>query len=166
MHILLCVLMFADLEPGHVINLAAPKPQREAAQLASDAGKALTTGDFAGAISLAEKAIATHAGDPWAHYVRGVALARQGKVDEAIGELRLAEQNVAPDERWGRSIMTWARANAYYQVGRCDDAKAAFNDYLLFVKKEDPRAAAAAQEHIDGCRPAWVAPVPPVAPRP
>src|SRR5947209_13293572 len=81
----------AELEPARVVNTKASKAEREAAKTASDAAQALVQGDFAGAMSLADRSLATDAKDPWAHYVRGEALVRLGRLDDGLAELRLAE---------------------------------------------------------------------------
>lgn len=148
----------ADLEPGHVVDTRASKTQREAARVASEAAQALTQGDFAGAISLADKSIAVDANTAWAHYVRGESLVRTSKVDDAIAELRIAESAFPANERWSKSIAIWARANAYYQLGRCTEAKTAFNEYIAFVRADDKNAVEMAQTHIDGCKGPWVPP--------
>jgi hypothetical protein len=148
----------ADLEPGHVVQIAKDKQKREAARMASDAAQALIHGDFPGALSLSERALEASASDPWAHYVRAEALVRLGRIDDAVPEHRMAEKNLPSEERWSRSIVLWARANAFHQAGRCPEANAAFGEYIAFVKKDDPRAAEAAQALIDGCRPLWVNP--------
>lgn len=148
----------ADLEPGHKIDSAAGKAQREAAAIASDAAVALGRGDGNGALALADRAVAKYARDPWAHYVRGEALARLGRLEEALPEYRLSENDFTVEDRWGRSIALWGRANALHQVGRCADAKAAFAEYTAFVKPYDAAAVAIAQARVDGCRPPWVNP--------
>jgi tetratricopeptide (TPR) repeat protein len=171
--LLAIVLMFAcgsvaraDLEPAHKIDSAASKTQREAAAIASDAAMALGRGDSDGALALADRAVGKSARDPWAHYVRAEALARLGRIDEALPEYRLAENNFAAADRWGRSIALWGRANAFHQIGRCADAKAAFGEYIAYVKESDAAAVSIAQARIDGCRPPWVNPSakPPAAP--
>ncbi len=146
----------ADLEPGHVIDVHATKAQREGARAASDAAQALIQGDFAGAISIADKSIAAYANGGWAHYVRGEALVRTNKLDDGIAELRLAEHAFPPAERWSKSVAIWGRANAYYQLGRCTEAKTAFNEYIAFVRSEDKNAVEMAQTHIEGCKGPWV----------
>jgi Flp pilus assembly protein TadD len=142
----------ADLEPGHVVNKKATKTQREAAKTASDAAESLVKGDFNGAMSLADRALAVDGKDPWAHYVRAESLVRLGKHD------------FPAEERWSKSIALWGRANAFYQLGRCEEAKTAFTEYIGFVKSDDRPAADLAQTRIDGCRPPWVAPATPAAP--
>jgi Tfp pilus assembly protein PilF len=149
----------ADLEPTHVIDRRADDNQRAAAKLASDAAKALAGGDFDGAVELTKRALATSSTDPWAHYIHAEALVRQGHVDDALPEYRVAEQALPREERWSRSIVLWGRANALYQTGRCAEAKAAFNDYVSYVSKDDRAAADMAQKHIDDCKPPWVNPL-------
>jgi len=58
----------------------------------------------------------------------------------------------------------WGRANAFHQLGRCDEARGAFNDYIAFVKNDDREGAQLAQTRIDGCKRAWVAPLAAPAP--
>ena len=153
----------ADIEPGHVVDMSAPPAQREARRLASDAATALGRNDFDGAMALADKALAKNANEPWAHYVRGESQIRAGKLDEGLAELKLAERAFPMGDRWGRSIALWARGNAYHQIGRCAEAKAAFAEYIAFVRTDDRIAAEAGQAHIDNCRPAWTPPVAPAA---
>jgi tetratricopeptide (TPR) repeat protein len=159
-------LAWADLEPGHTIDTRAGKAQREASSLASDAAQALGRNDAAGALALAERAIGSFAGDGWAHYIRGEALVKLGRLDDALPEYKIAERSFPAGEKWSRSIALWGRANAYYQIGRCAEAKAAFGDYATFVRHDDARAAELAQQRSDGCKPPWVAPAVPTAAAP
>jgi Tfp pilus assembly protein PilF len=156
----------ADLEPRHVVHPSADKAKSSAAQTTSEAALALTKGDFRGALAGAERAISVDAHQPWAHYVRAEALVGLGRIDDALPEYRLAEHAVAKDDRWSRSIVLWGRANTFYQAGRCNEAKAAFTDYIALVKKDDHAAAEMAQAHIDGCKVPWVNPfaAPPAKP--
>ncbi len=149
---------FGDLEPTHVVNTLVTAAQREASRTASDAGQALTKGDFNGALELADRALSANADDPWAHYIRAEALARLGRFDNAQLEYHLAEHNFGEAERWSHSIVIWGRANAFYQVGRCAEAKSAFADYIAYVKGDDLRGAQLAQTRSDGCRQAPTTP--------
>ena len=152
----------AELAPGHVVNAKASKTEREAATAASEAGQALVQNDFNGAVSAADRAIAVDAKQPWAHYVRAEALVRLGRLDDGLAELRLAEHDFPADEHWSKSVAVWGRANAFYQVGRCAEAKTAFAEYIALVKADDKDAADLAQTRIDGCKVPWVAPAAPV----
>jgi tetratricopeptide (TPR) repeat protein len=148
---------WADLEPGHVVSRVS-EPQRNAARAASDAAELLVHGDANGALDMATRALALNTSDPWAHYVKAVSLARLGRLDDAIAEFRAAELAFPPQERWSRATAIWGRANAFYQVGRCGEAKSSFGDYLKYVGKDDAAGAALAQKGIDGCREPWAPP--------
>ena len=150
----------ADLEPERVVGRAATEAQRTAARTASDAAQALTRGDFNGALDLTSRALAASAADPWAHYVRAAALVHLARLDEALTEFRLAEQNFPREDRWSRSIAIWGRANVFHQAGRCDESKAVLAEYLKLVGNDDRPAAELAQKEIDGCRAPWVASTP------
>jgi tetratricopeptide (TPR) repeat protein len=158
-----------DLEPRHVVDTKATAAQLSASRAASDAAQALSQGEFKSAITLADKALASNNNDYFAHYVRAESLSRLGRVDDAaLAEYQFAERVVPANERWGHAIVLWGRANAFHQLGRCDEAKSAFNDYIAFVKSDDAEGAALAQSRIDGCRRPWVAPsgTPPATPAP
>ena len=158
----------ADLEPRHVVDTRATAAQLSAARAASDAAQALSQGEFKSAVTLADKALASNGNDFFAHYVRAEALSRLGRLDDALGEYQHAERVVPANERWGHAIVLWGRANAFHQLGRCDEAKSAFTDYIAFVKSDDHDGAALAQSRIDGCKRPWVLPstTPPATPAP
>jgi tetratricopeptide (TPR) repeat protein len=158
-----CAVARADLVPRHVVDVKATAAQREAARLASDAAQALGQGDFAGAVALTDRALASSGNDFFAHYVRAEALSRLGRLDDALAAFKLAERDVPRDDRWSHAIVLWGRANAFHQRGRCDEAKAAFGDYVAFTKSDDEAGAQLAKARIEGCRPPWVAPVVPTA---
>jgi tetratricopeptide (TPR) repeat protein len=155
-----CSIAHAELQPLPRIDTRAGKALRAAAPIVSDAEKALVSGEFDSALALTDRALAHKAKSAWAHYVRAEALARLGKLDDALPEYRLAERAFDDEDVWGRSVVLWGRANAFYQTGRCNEAKQAFNEYIALVKKDDARAAEAAQAHIDGCKALWVNPLP------
>ena len=141
-----------------MVNRTANDAQKNAARIASDAAQALGRGDFNGVLDLTSRAQASNPNDPWGHYLRAEALVRLARLDEALAELRLAEQNFPREERWSRSIAIWGRANALYQIGRCAEAKTAFADYIKYVGNDDRAGAELAQKESDGCRPLWVNP--------
>ena len=89
----------ADLEPGHKVDVTADKAQREAGAIASQAAETLGRGDAAAALTLADRALATFARDPWAHYVRAEALSQLNRLDDALAEYGLAANAFAPDLR-------------------------------------------------------------------
>jgi tetratricopeptide (TPR) repeat protein len=154
---------WADLEPGHVVG-RMNEAQRNAARTASEAGELLVRGDLQGALDMATRALTLNASDPWGHYVRGVSLAHLGRLDEALAELRAAEQAFPREEKWSRATAIWGRANALYQAGRCADAKLAFTEYLKYASKDDPAGAALAQKESDGCKEPWTPPAPAAPP--
>jgi tetratricopeptide (TPR) repeat protein len=107
-------------------------------------------GDPAGALKLAEQAIALAADDPWAHYDRAVALGGLGRVDEAVSEYRQAQARFGDDE-WGKSIAIYGRAHLLAEHRRCEEAEAGYEEYASFVGKDAPKEAEMALAHASDC---------------
>jgi Flp pilus assembly protein TadD len=111
------------------------------------------------ALKLADQGIRADPRDPWPYYEKGMALARVGEITGALAALLAAEQRFAPSDRWGRSVAVFGRAHTLAEAGRCDDARAAFQEYMSLVRG-DPEAVALASRYSRDCRP----PAPTVAP--
>lgn len=115
----------------------------------SDVTVALVAGDYRGALSLADGAIARQrAGEvtPWLTYNRAVALANLGRTDEAVDAFRSAEQQFGDDEanRHGRAVSVYGRARALEGAGRCTGARQAYAEYAASVRTTSPGDAEAA----------------------
>ena len=121
--------------------------------LSSQSAEALTHGQPANALTLADKAIASDARNPWGHYDRAAALADLGRVDEAVAEYKVAQQTFSDADAWGRSLTMYGRANVLAQAGRCPEARAAYEEYATFVERTDPHGADLARRYAQECKP-------------
>jgi tetratricopeptide (TPR) repeat protein len=65
---------------------------------------------------------------------------------------RQAESLFAGQDRWGKSISIYGRARALNDIGRCDEAKAAYKEYAGYVGSFDPPAANLALIYANDCR--------------
>jgi tetratricopeptide (TPR) repeat protein len=73
--------------------------------------------------------------------------------DAAIAAYRDAERLFANNEdAWGRAISVYGRALANVDVGRCTEARAAYEEYAAIVAQRDPRGAAMARTYAEDCR--------------
>jgi hypothetical protein len=139
----------ADLTPRPYVDLSTPVA-RQVSELCTQSVRAILRGDPAGALRLAERAIALAANDPWAHYDRAVALGGLGRVDESVAEYRLAQARFG-DDAWGRSIAIYGRAHVLAEHQRCEQAEAAYEEYASFVAKAAPGAAEMALAYASDC---------------
>ena len=91
----------------------------------------------------------------WRDYVRGVALADLKRPDDAAEAFDAAARLFlyTPDGAHGRSIAIWAKARAYHDAYRCDDAAAAYRAYAAFVGASHPDDAAMALDYARDCMP-------------
>jgi tetratricopeptide (TPR) repeat protein len=141
-------------------SLNAVPWNRQASELASRSAKAAIEGNPQESLALAEKAIQVSPNDPWPHYNKGMALAQLGQVDAAVSALSAAELRFSNVDPWGRSVAIYGRANTLALVGRCAEARLAFEQYARFVEPRAPNAAALARSYATECR----APATPPAP--
>jgi hypothetical protein len=133
-------------------NVHAEPSTAASAELSSRAATADMKGDPQEALRLADQGIRANPRDPWPYYDKGMALARVGEINGALGALLAAEQHFAPGDRWGRSVAVFGRAHTLAEAGRCDDARAAFQEYMSLVRG-DPAAVALASRYSRDCRP-------------
>jgi len=140
-------------------NVHAEPSTPASAELSSRAATAEMKGDPQDSLKLADQAIRADARDPWPYYDKGMALARVGEINGAVAALLAAEQHFSPSDRWGRSVAVFGRAHTLAEAGRCDEARAAFQEYMSLVRG-DPDAVALASRYSRDCRP----PAPPAAP--
>jgi predicted Zn-dependent protease len=104
------------------------------------------------AASLAEQAIRADPQDPWSYYDKGMALARMGDVTGGARMLFTAQQHFHPSDLWGRSVAVFGRAHILAEAGRCDEARAAYREYMALVRG-DPDAVALARRFSRECQP-------------
>jgi tetratricopeptide (TPR) repeat protein len=90
----------------------------------------------------------------WAQYSRAVALSRTGRTEASVQAFHDAEARFSGRDRWGESISIYGRARALDDVGRCDDAARAYEQYASFVRSVDPPSAERALAYSKTCRPA------------
>ena len=140
-------------------NIHAEPSTPASAELSSRAATAEMKGNPQESLKLADRGIRADDKDPWPYYEKGMALARVGEVNGALAALLAAEQHFSPSDRWGRSVAIFGRAHTLAEAGRCDEARAAFQEYMSLVRG-DPDAVALASRYARDCRP----PAPPAAP--
>jgi tetratricopeptide (TPR) repeat protein len=133
-------------------NIHAEPSTPASAELSSRAATAEMKGDPQDALKLADQGIRADAKDPWPYYEKGMALAREGETNGAVAALLAAEQHFAASDRWGRSVAIFGRAHTLAEAGRCDEARAAFQEYMSLVRG-DPDAVALAARYSRDCRP-------------
>ena len=148
---------------GALTILAGPRSQAQLAPLkqtvapgtadglASQSVQAELAGDHPKALQLAEDAIKSDPRNPWGRYAKGDALGSLQRIDDAASAFREAEQHFSDAEMWGKSIAIWGQANAFFQVGRCQDASPLYERYASFVEKVDAEAAALARRFEKSC---------------
>ncbi len=133
-------------------NVHAEPSTPASAELSSRAATAEMKGDPQDSLKLADQGIRADAKDPWPYYEKGMALARVGEINGALAALLAAEQHFAPSDRWGRSVAVFGRAHTLAEAGRCDEARAAFQEYMSLVRG-DADAVALASRYSRDCRP-------------
>jgi len=140
-------------------NVGAEPSTPASVALSGRAATAEMKGNPQDSLKLADQGIRANPKDPWPYYDKGMALARVGEINGALAALLTAEQHFAPGDRWGRSVAVFGRAHILAEAGRCDEARAAFQEYMSLVRG-DPEAVALASRYSRDCRP----PAPTVAP--
>jgi tetratricopeptide (TPR) repeat protein len=133
-------------------NVNAEPSTPASAELSSRAATAEMKGNPQESLKLADQGIRADAKDPWPYYEKGMALARVGEVNGALAALLAAEQHFSPSDRWGRSVAVFGRAHTLAEAGRCDEARAAFQEYMSLVRG-DADAVALASRYSRDCRP-------------
>jgi tetratricopeptide (TPR) repeat protein len=141
-------------------SLHAVPWNRQASELASRSAKAAIEGNPQQSLALAQQAIQVSPQDPWPYYNKGMALARLGQTDAALSALSAAEVRFSTVDPWGRSVAIYGRANTLADVGRCAEARQAFEQYASFVEQRAPHSAELARRYATECR----APATPPAP--
>jgi tetratricopeptide (TPR) repeat protein len=106
------------------------------------ASAALRSGDARRALSLADAAVSEAPNQPWPRYHRALALKSLGETDEAVKAYREAEERFFADDPRGRQLAIYGRARALDDAGRCDEAKAAYDDHASFLASLPPNVVA------------------------
>lgn len=120
---------------------------------ADAAAEQITGGRYADALVLAESAIARDPSDAWARYDRAVALHHLGRADAAVVGYREAEDGFRrARDPGGRAVSVYGRARTLADVGRCDEARAAYAEYGALVRGSDRSAADLADAYGRACR--------------
>jgi tetratricopeptide (TPR) repeat protein len=138
-------------EPRPPQNVKAEPSTPASAELSSRSATAEMLGNPQEAVSLADRAIRVDPKDPWAYYTKGLALALLGEVNGAVAALVAAQQHFQPSDVRGRSVAVFGRAHVLHQAGRCDDAEAAYREYMALVRG-NTEDVARAQRYINDCR--------------
>jgi tetratricopeptide (TPR) repeat protein len=129
----------------------APGPSAEE-PLVTDMTRAVSAGDFTKVLELKDKVPPSAAPNPWIDYNVGAAFAGLGRTDEAVAAYQRAERAFGEGDRWGRSVAIWGRARALGTAGRCDDARAAIQEYAQVLGASDPHALRLATGYASDCK--------------
>jgi lipoprotein NlpI len=105
-------------------------------EVLKEASKALSARDYEKALGLADRVIADAPRNPQAHFVRGVAAFKLGKIDDSI----TAFEKVAELKKGSRAEL-WQLGIAYYYAGRFEDGYKLFELHRT-VNPEDVENAA------------------------
>jgi tetratricopeptide (TPR) repeat protein len=156
-------------------NVNAEPGNKQSAELATRSAMAQMKGNAPVAVTLANEGIRADPDDPWPYYNKGMALASLGQVNAAVAALLESEKRFAANDLWGRSVAIYGRAHALSQVGRCAEARQAFEQYAALVEPHDAEDARMARSYATHCHPAPIGPAasdtpppattPPPAPR-
>jgi tetratricopeptide (TPR) repeat protein len=128
---------------------------REAEVAAED----VTLGKYTDALARADNAVRLAPNNPWALYNRAAALHHLGRAEDAIAQYQSAEVQFGED-RWGRSLAIYGRARVLDDVGKCDEAKRAYEQFAALVRSTDAPAAEMALNYAGQCRTKQSAPSP------
>jgi tetratricopeptide (TPR) repeat protein len=126
---------------------------------AEAAAEEVTLGKYTEALARADNAVRLAPGNPWALYNRAAALHHLGRAEDAVAVYRSAEAHFGED-RWGRSLAIYGRARVLDDIGQCDEAKNAYEEFAALVRPTDAPAAEMAIEYAKACRMAQPAPSP------
>jgi tetratricopeptide (TPR) repeat protein len=117
------------------------------------AAEDLVKGRWVDALARAERASLLAPENAWARYDHAVALHELGRTDAAVVEFREAEAGFTNSDRHGKALSIYGRARALDDVGRCDEARAAYGDFARFTSSFDPSASKVALAYAEECRP-------------
>ena len=143
-----CASQTAIGKPAELTSAEMSTSNREAGASA----EAVTHGAYEHALALADHALMKWPESPWASYDRAVALHHLGRVDAAVEAYRTAERRFGDAGRWGKSLAIYGRARALDDVGRCAEAKGAYEEYATLVEATDAASAEMAHSYADQCR--------------
>ncbi|MGO8996240.1 MAG: tetratricopeptide repeat protein [Polyangiaceae bacterium] len=144
------------LTAGCMAESAGPPPQLTSARMTTatqntEAERDLSSGEVAKAVAAAEREESLAPRDPWAHYDRAVTLEQMGRVDDAVKEFQAAEDRFTGAGGKGEAISLYGRAHALASVGRCREAKTAYEEYASFVRSDSPAKAEMALRYAGDC---------------
>jgi Flp pilus assembly protein TadD len=122
------------------------------AEYAESAQGALHRGAYDQAVARADRAVLLDPNDPSAHLTRASALAGAGETNEALRAYARAEELYQNDVH-GRSLAVYGRARALDAARRCDEARAAYDQYAALVRAFDEASATMATEYATNCLP-------------
>jgi Flp pilus assembly protein TadD len=146
--IALAIVLAVQLQPApNAEDLAQSKAQAADAAVAD----ALARGDHRLALDLAQQALRKHPNDGSLLYDQGAALARLGQLDEAVAVLQRAQAAFPADQPWGRALAAYRRGLVLQELGRCDDARVAFESYQTLMNELDATLARQALSIADQC---------------
>ncbi len=127
----------------------ADAPVAQSSAPPDDVVAALVAGDNTQALRLIDRDLASSPDDAWLLYSKGSALIQLKRLDAAVDVLRLAENDFPNVHEKGLAI--YRRAIALDNVVRCDEAHAAFAEYVAMVKDSEPDNAQLAVDISNHC---------------
>jgi tetratricopeptide (TPR) repeat protein len=128
-----------------------PRSPAPAQEPSTGAAHAMIGGDYAGALSTAERGLLRNPQDPWLLYDRGLALAGLGRFDEALETLLRAEGHFATMH--DRSLPVYRRALILEATGRCAEASLELSNYAMLVRDDAPELSRESLTHVQYCFP-------------
>lgn len=136
-------------ERASVIPNQANEPK---ASLTTQSGRLLIGGDANGALAKAEEALKAEPKSGIAQYYKAEALSSLKQHEAAVGAYEQAAAQLPQTEVQTRSQAVWGKGLALRALGRCDEAKQAFADYVALMQGKDKNAASQADELAMACR--------------
>lgn len=118
---------------------------------AEAAAEELALGKYAEALGRADNALKLAPDNPWALYQRAAALHHLGRSEAAVEAYHKAAVRFGDDEH-GKSLALYGRARTFDDIGQCDEAKRAYDQYAALVRPRDPDAANMAVAYGKACR--------------
>lgn len=115
------------------------------------AAEELALGKYAEALARADNALKLAPDNPFAHHQRAAALHHLGRLEAAVTAYHQAAVHFGEDLH-GKSLALYGRARALDDLGQCDEAKRAYEQYASLVRSKDPDGAEMAIAYGKACR--------------
>jgi tetratricopeptide (TPR) repeat protein len=128
------------------------QPNEAKASLTTQSGRLLIGGDAKGALAKAEEAVKAEPKSGIAQYYKAEALSSLNQQEAAVTAYEQAVAQLPATEVQTRSQAVWGKGLALRALGRCDEAKQAFAEYVAAMQGRDKNAAAQADGLASACK--------------